>query len=84
MSKIKLYSKTVCPYCIRAKKLLDSKKILYVEENLDEDPDLFLRLKERTGWMTVPMIFFGENLIGGYNELVQALENGELERQLKS
>ena len=66
---VKIYTKSHCPYCVRAKDLLNSKGVKFEEIHLDEHPEQFAELKNRTGMMTVPQIFIGEQLVGGYSEL---------------
>ncbi len=71
MQKIRVYTTSVCPYCIQAKRLLQQLNLDYEEINLENDQTLRLQLSaENNGWRTVPMIFVGETFIGGYNELV--------------
>ena len=83
MSKVLIYSKVTCAYCVSAKRLLDNKKISYEEIMVDsKPPEFYINLKQKTGWMTVPQIFINEKFIGGYAEL-KALDNrGELDQLL--
>jgi glutaredoxin 3 len=70
MSKVKVFTKDYCPYCDRAKALLKDKGIAYEEVRLDSsDPEGFMNLVKRSGMRTVPQIFNGDRLIGGYQEL---------------
>lgn len=81
--EIKIYTTTHCPYCDRAKGLLDRKSIEYQVIDLTSDLDELNKLKARTGMRTVPQIFIGDEFIGGFQEL-SALENsGELEQKLR-
>ncbi len=83
MKKVTIYSKSVCPYCDYAKLLLDNKGVPYVEINLDGKIDELNALKERTGMRTVPQIFIGTELVGGFTDL-QALDlKGDLDTLLK-
>lgn len=81
MQKVKVYTTSYCPFCDAAKELLKRKSIPFEEIDVTDD-DKKLELKKKTGWRTVPQIFIGEELIGGYQEL-QALEaTGELEKKI--
>lgn len=63
-----VYSKTVCPYCVQAKNLLDSKGIEYTEINIESDGIGREFLVEK-GLRSVPQIFQGELHIGGFDKL---------------
>jgi glutaredoxin 3 len=63
-----VYSKTVCPYCVQAKSLLKSKGIEFTEINIEEDLTGREFLVEQ-GLRSVPQIYDGENLIGGFDKL---------------
>jgi len=82
MAKVTIYSKTYCPYCVRAKKLLENKGVPFEEIMVDSDPKLFADLKQKTGMMTVPQIFINEKLVGGYTELAGLEDRGELDSWL--
>lgn len=71
---IKLYTWGYCPFCIRAKNLLDEKGLAYEEVNLDGKDDELKALREKTGQRTVPQIFIDDEFIGGFTEL-SALNN---------
>jgi glutaredoxin 3 len=80
MATIQMYTTRWCGYCVRAKVLLESRKIPFEEISLDEDPDFRRRLMELTGGWTVPQILIDGRPIGGYTELWQLDQSGELER----
>lgn len=63
-----IYSKTQCPYCVMAKQLLESKNISYKEFNIETNTEArdFVVGK---GLRSVPQIFEGDTLIGGYDKL---------------
>ncbi len=83
MSKpVTIYTTTYCPFCSRAKKLFERKGIPYKEIDVTDDSRLRDELEEKTGWMTVPMIFIGDDFIGGSDELHALEESGELEKKL--
>ena len=82
--EIRIYSTSHCPYCDRAKNLLDRKNIEYQVIDLTSNPDELSQLKERTGMKTVPQIFFDNELIGGFQELSALEESGKLDEALQS
>ncbi len=70
MSNIIIYTTTYCPYCVKAKKLLDQKKVQYKEIDLTHDDQGRLDLVVRSnGRKTVPQIFINNNHVGGYDDL---------------
>jgi len=83
MAKVEIYSKTVCPYCTMAKRLMESKGITFEEINLSEVPERTDEMMERSGGrMTVPEIFIDDKLIGGYDDLAALQEQGKLDELL--
>ncbi len=83
MKTVTIYSKTICPYCDRAKLLLKNKGVPYNEINLDGKEQELKALKERTGLRTVPQIFIEDHLIGGFTDLQALEQKGELDQMLK-
>lgn len=79
MAQVKIYTKSNCPYCVRAKQLFKNKGVDFEEVFLDDKPDEYRKLKERTGLMTVPQVFVGEQLIGGYTETAALDAEGGLD-----
>jgi glutaredoxin 3 len=84
MAKVVMYSKDPCPYCVIAKRLLTNKGIAYKEIDLTNHPEEIQKLKDKTGWRTVPMIFINDKLIGGYDDLKALEQSGELDKLLES
>ncbi len=75
MKEITIYTTEVCPYCIRAKKLLEKKGVPYKELNVDKNPELVeVVIQKSGGRTTVPQIFIGDFHIGGFDDL-NSLEN---------
>ncbi len=83
MKPVKMYTKTVCPYCVFAKKLLDSKNVPYEEINLEGKTKELQELAQKTGMRTVPQIFVGDHFVGGFDELSTSNSSGELDELLK-
>ena len=78
---VKIYSTAICPYCERAKMLLEKRNIKYTEFKIDEDVKLFEEmLALSNGRRSVPQIFIDDQHIGGYDDLV----NFDLDGGLKS
>jgi glutaredoxin 3 len=82
MKQVKVYSTNYCPYCTRAKQLLKSKNIPFQEIDLTNDAGLRDKISAQTGHQTVPMIFIGEQFIGGFDDLNALSQKGELEALL--
>ncbi|MFK7956562.1 MAG: glutaredoxin 3 [Lysobacterales bacterium] len=77
--KIEIYSKGWCPFCTRAKALLDRLGLGYVEYNVEsEEGRLEEMLTRADGRRTVPQIFLDDRGIGGYTELYKLEQDGEL------
>jgi glutaredoxin 3 len=83
MSKIIIYSKTICPYCVRAKALLDRKGAKYEEIKITDEKTRNEMMKKSGNRMTVPQIFINEKHIGGFDELNELNKKGELDKLLK-
>ena len=77
---ITLYVTGWCPYCQRAKALLDGKQLAFNEIDVDEDPKLRQEMTARSGRRTVPQIFIGERHVGGCDDLYALESKGELDQ----
>lgn len=83
MAKITMYSTAVCPYCVRAEKLLHRKGITEIEKiRVDLQPELRVAMMEKTGQRTVPQIYINDEHIGGYSDLASLDQAGELDELL--
>jgi glutaredoxin 3 len=80
---VKIYTTPICPYCIRAKRLLDTKGVPYDEIDVSADDQARIDLAERTGRRTVPQIFIGEHHVGGSDELHALEREGKLDPLLQ-
>jgi glutaredoxin 3 len=68
--KVKIYTMDHCPYCERAKRLMTERAVPYEEERVPMDNDAkWDELEKRSGLKTMPQIFYGDRLIGGYSDL---------------
>ena len=71
MSPVKMYTTGVCPYCVRAKQILQAKGVQQIEEvRIDLDPEQRAHMMAITGRRTVPQIFIGETHVGGCDDLI--------------
>jgi len=78
-AKVEIYSTAFCPYCIRAKSLLDHKGIEYLEYNIDQEVGLRHEMEQRSHRTSVPQIFIAEQHIGGCDEMYALEMNNELD-----
>jgi glutaredoxin 3 len=71
MPSVKMYTTAVCPYCVRAKQILQSKGVQHIEEiRVDLQPEARAHMMEVTGRRTVPQIFIGDTHVGGCDDLI--------------
>ncbi len=76
-----VYTMVNCPYCLQAKQLLTDRGVPFKEILVAENDDaMWIELFEKSGMKTMPQIFNGEELIGGYTELAAL----DAQDQLKS
>lgn len=76
MPKITIYTTRFCPFCIRARQLLEYKGVDFDEIRVDGDPEARAKMTELAGSRTVPQIWIGERHVGGCDELF-ALERAQ-------
>jgi glutaredoxin 3 len=80
-----MYTTAVCPFCIRAKQLLNAKGVSDIEEiRIDIDALARAYMMEVTGRRTVPQIFIGDTHVGGCDDLVALDAKGGLATLLQS
>jgi glutaredoxin 3 len=80
---VTVYVSDWCPYCQRAKSLLNQKQALINEINVEEDPKLREEMIARSDRRTVPQIFIGDKHVGGCDDLYALDRSGELDRLLQ-
>jgi len=79
VTEIKIFTMDHCPYCEKAKRLLTARGIKYTENKVSYDDDAeWDRLEKLSGLKTMPQIFKGETLIGGYSDLEKLDKEGGL------
>ena len=83
MARVEIYSTLFCPYCSRAKSLLERKGVKYVNIDIIEDPSRREEMLSRAGGRTsVPQIFIDGEHIGGSDELAALERAGKLDQKL--
>lgn len=85
MANVEIYTWSFCPFCIRAKRLLDQKGVEYTEYVIDGDEDARDEMVARgtKGQRSVPQIFIDNQHIGGSDDLYQLEAEGQLDALLK-
>jgi glutaredoxin 3 len=82
-SKVEIYYWTTCPFCTRARSLLDSKGVVYEGYDITGDEGARAKMVQRTGGpKSVPQIFINDSLIGGCDELHALESRGKLDSLL--
>tara|TARA_Y100000766_G_C18635562_1_gene472976 strand:- start:130 stop:384 length:255 start_codon:yes stop_codon:yes gene_type:complete len=80
MKKIEIYTWQYCPFCIRAKSLLNKKNIPFTEYKIDGDESAREKMSERAnGRRSLPQIFINNNGIGGCDDLYKLEEENKLD-----
>ena len=74
-----MYATPFCPYCMRARDLLDRKGVAYTEIRVDRDPGKRREMEDRSKQRTVPQIFIDERHVGGFDDLYALDRNGGLD-----
>jgi glutaredoxin 3 len=83
MTKVQIYSKQQCPYCVRAKGLLDRKGVAYEEIDVENDDAKRAWLVEATGQRTVPQVFVDGRSLGGFVDIDALDKAGKLDPILR-
>ncbi|MGO4523292.1 glutaredoxin 3 [Microvirga sp. 2MCAF35] len=85
MPSITIYTKSWCPYCSAAKKLLTEKGVAFTEIDIEKKPEARAEMIQRAnGRSTVPQIFIGEKHVGGCDDLYALDDRGQLEPLLQA
>ena len=83
MPNVVIYTSSWCPFCIRAKSLLDRKGVAYEEISVDGKPALRSEMASKAGRTSVPQIWIGEAHVGGCDELHALERAGRLDSMLQ-
>ena len=79
MKPVRMFSTATCPYCLRAKALLQQRGVAQIDEvRVDLQPDQRAHMTQLTGRRTVPQIFIGDTHVGGCDDLVELDRRGGL------
>ncbi|CRM27229.1 glutaredoxin 3 [Pseudomonas fluorescens] len=84
MSQVVVYSSDYCPFCIRAKQLLQSKKVAFEEIKVDGKPQVRAEMAQKAGRTSVPQIWIGSRHIGGCDDLFALERAGKLDALLSA
>lgn len=79
---ITVYTKQFCPYCVMAKRLLVSKGANFTEIKVDSDQAMLKKMMADSGQRTVPQIWIGQTHVGGYDDLAELQQKGQLDALL--
>lgn len=77
-----MYGTAYCPYCVAARTLLTKKGVDFDDLSVFDDKALRAEMEEKSGRRTVPQIFIDDRPVGGFDELYELDEAGELDRLL--
>ncbi|OFA08206.1 glutaredoxin 3 [Duganella phyllosphaerae] len=78
-AEVTMYTTAVCPYCIRAERLLEAKGVTDLKKvRVDLDPQQRMLMMEKTGRRTVPQIYIGDTHVGGFDDLYALDQAGKL------
>ena len=84
MPAVVVYSSVWCPYCIRAKQLLNNKGVAFEEISVDGQPQVRAEMVRKAGRTSVPQIWIGEQHVGGCDDLFALERAGKLDALLKA
>ena len=83
MNNVVIYTKDYCSFCIKAKSLLEIKKIKFTEINLNKNPEKFEEMvKKSNGAQTVPQIFSSDRYVGDCEKIYELNAQGKLDQLL--
>lgn len=80
---IVVFTKDPCPYCDRLLQLLKNFNYSYEERDLTDHPDEWVRIKDETGWRTFPIAVVHDQVIGGYTDMKELHDRGELQKLIQ-
>lgn len=82
MADVLIYTTATCPYCMRARRLLERKGVPFQEIRVDIEPSRWREMEERSRRNTVPQVFIDGRSIGGFDDLAELDFDGELDALL--
>lgn len=78
MTNVQIYTTANCAFCLAAKMLLKQKGLDYEEIRVDNDPARLEEMITRTKRRSVPQVVIGDHVVGGYEELAEAIRSGQV------
>ncbi len=81
-TNVVIYTKDPCPFCVRAITFLTNREIAFKEVDLTGNQAEMDRIKQETGWATMPIILINDQLVGGYTDLVELENSNKLDALL--
>ena len=84
MPIVQMYATAICPYCVRARRLLERKGVSFEEIRVDRDRDQLPVMIQRSKRTTVPQIFIGDYHVGGYDDMARLDDAGKLDALLEA
>ncbi|MEW8585529.1 MAG: glutaredoxin 3 [Candidatus Thiodiazotropha sp.] len=82
MPNVVMYSTAICPYCVRAKHLLENNGVSFEEIRIEHNQEVMQEMMRRSNRHTVPQIFIDDYHVGGYDDLASLEMSGQLDRLL--
>jgi glutaredoxin 3 len=83
-AQVVMYSTRFCPYCMRARALLEGKGVSYTDIGVDGRPELRAQMVELSGRYTVPQIWIDQKHVGGYDDIALLDRQGQLDKLLSA
>lgn len=84
-AKVEIYTWSTCPFCLRAKSLLNKKGVNFTEYSIDGDEDARAKMAQRAnGRRSLPQIFINDHHIGGCDDIHALERQGKLDEMLAS
>ncbi|BAY11847.1 glutaredoxin 3 [Calothrix sp. NIES-2098] len=84
-AKVEIYTWRTCPFCIRAKNLLNNKGVEFIEYKIDGDETARAKMAQRAnGRRSLPQIFINDNHVGGCDDIYVLENQGKLDDLLTS
>lgn len=84
MAQVTIYTTKVCPYCVRAKQLLDRKGVEFQEISAEDEAVREAMIQKAGGRRTVPQIFINNHHVGGCDDLYALDKAGKLDSMLSA
>lgn len=82
MKNITIYTTNTCPYCVKAKALLNKKNAIFTEINVEDEEKRNKMVELTSGKRSVPQIFIGDQHVGGCDDLYELEHQGKLDQLL--